>query len=62
MKVRTNLQAGNLIDDLNREATAVTDVARGWYDEASRRINSIGEWTETQVARVDDLRNRLLSF
>ena len=62
MKVRTDLKAGNLIDDLNREATVVTDVINKWYDDASRRINNMGQWTEAQIARADDLRKRLLSL
>lgn len=62
MKVRTNLQAGNLIDDLNSEAAVVTEVVKRWYDEANQRITNFGNWTEAQMARVDDLVNRLLSF
>lgn len=62
MKVRTDLKAGNLIDDLNREATLVTDVVKGWYDEASRRISDVGQWTEAQFKQIEDLGTRLMSF
>lgn len=62
MKVRTNLKAGNLIDDLNREAALVTDVVNRWYNEASRRVSDVGQWTEAQVKQIEDLGKRLMSL
>ena len=61
MKVRTDLQAGNLIDDLNQQVNQVSSAVQGWLKNVNGQAEQISSWATGQLGRVDQLRRCILN-
>jgi hypothetical protein len=61
MKVRTDLQAGNMIDDLNQQVNEISSTVQGWLKNVNNQADQIGSWATGQLGRVDELRRCILN-
>jgi hypothetical protein len=56
MKVRTDLQAGNLINDLNLQAGEVSSIVQDWLKNVYSQAEQVSSWATGQLGRVEELR------
>lgn len=61
MKVRTDLQAGNLINDLNVQASEVNSVVQDWLRGVYGQAEEVSSWVTGQLGRVEKLRNCIVN-
>jgi hypothetical protein len=58
MKVKTGLRAGNLIDELSTDAAQIYDSVQTWFTQQG---NQLTDFTDAQIARANNLWNRVLN-
>lgn len=51
MKVKTDLKAGTLLDDLNLEATQLTSVVEQWFGNLSDQLAGYAKDFEDQLSQ-----------
>ena len=61
MKVRTDLQAGNLVDDLNQQVNEINSAFQGWLVNVNNQADQISSWAAGQLGRADKLRRCILN-
>jgi hypothetical protein len=58
MKVKTDLRAGNLMDELSTEANQVYDSVQTWLNQQG---NQLTNYTDAQITRAKNLWNCVLN-
>lgn len=51
MKVKTDLKAGNLLDELNLEATQLTSILEQWFGDFSEQLVGFEKNFEDQISQ-----------
>lgn len=58
MKVKTDLRAGNLLDELSTDAGQVYESVQTWFSQQGNRVT---DFTDAQIARAKNLINCILN-
>jgi TusA-related sulfurtransferase len=57
MKVKTDLRAGTVLDELSTDASQVYETIQSWLNQQGNRVN---DYTDAQIARAKNLFNCIL--